>query len=97
MEIPIRDVKVGTKILCEINGKLEIVTKRKKWNSNQYEYCGMRNGICRTIYPYIEVLEGKICILVYGNGKDLTDTKEDNEKDFELLENYLKIAFKCRF
>ena len=31
-----------------------------------------------------------ICVLENGNGKDLTDTVDDNKKDFELLEKYLQ-------
>ena len=86
MHISIKESKIGTKFLCCIDGKLEVITKRSKWGSNKHEYCGMKNGLMRTIYPYKDVLENIICVLENGNGKDLTDTVDDNKKDFELLE-----------
>ena len=90
MQISIKESKVGTKFLCYIDGKLEVITKRSKWESNKHEYCGMKNGLTRTIYPYKDVLENIICVLENGNGKDLTDTVDDNKKDFELLKKYLQ-------
>ena len=90
MHISIKESKIGTKFLCCIDGKLEVITKRSKWGSNKHEYCGMKNGLTRTIYPYKDVLENIICVLENGNGKDLTDTVDDNKKDFELLEKYLQ-------
>ena len=90
MQISIKESKVGTKFLCYIDGKLEVITKRNKWGSNKHEYCGIKNGLIRTIYPYKDVIENIVCVLENGNGKDLTDTVEDNKKDLELLKKYLQ-------
>ena len=57
MHISIKESKIGTKFLCCIDGKLEVITKRSKWGSNKHEYCGMKTGLMRTIISMADTLK----------------------------------------